>query len=325
MLLVDRESDHDSELDETLTASECGSEGEIPMDISELENVSTEIQHGPESKQERDNRLNQELKEKIQMLNRVGGESELLLQHAKLERVVVDVSTILPLFGRKCPNEKCSEKSKVANYKLVGGVLKVSWSCPNNHSGYWVSSQVLCQKNGQDIYSTSLLFALGLVLSGNHYDKLMLFCKFLGLNFISRQTFNRMQKHYIIPCISSFWEDMKGEVWKVLANEQLILCGDGRNDSPGHCAKYCVYVLMEQFLDIIVDIQVTDKRETGGVSTNMEVYTLKKLLERIVGKLLVSEIVTDSSATIMKLVRDMKGKFGENIIIPFGCFVFHMY
>ena len=325
MLLVDRESDHDSELEETLTASECGSECEIPMDISELENVSIEVQHGPESKQDRDNRLNRELKEKIDMLNRVGGESELLPQHVKLNRVVVDVSTTLPLFERKCPNEECSEKSKVVNHKLVGGVLQVSWNCPNNHSGYWVSSQVLCQKNGQDIYSTSLLFALGLLLSGNHYDKIMLFCKFLGLNFISRQTFHRMQKHYIIPCISSFWEDMKSEVWKVLANEQLILCGDGRNDSPGHCAKYCVYLLMEQFLDIIVDIQVTDKRQTGGVSTNMEVYTLKKLLERIVGKLLLSEIVTDASATIMKLVRDMKGKLGEILLITFGCFVVCMY
>ena len=100
---------------------------------------------------------------------------------------------------------------------------------------------------------------------------------------------------------------MKGEVWKVLMNEQIILCGDGRNDSPGHSAKYCVYVLMEQFLGVIVDIEVTDKRETGGISTNMEVYTLKKLLERIVGKLLVAEIVPDASAAVMKLVRDMKG------------------
>ena len=100
---------------------------------------------------------------------------------------------------------------------------------------------------------------------------------------------------------------MKSEIWKVLTKEQLILCGDGRNDSPGHSAKYCVYVLMEQFLDVIVDIEVTDKRQTGGVSTNMEVYTLKKLLERIVGKLLVSEIVTDASTAVMKLVRDMKG------------------
>ena len=52
---------------------------------------------------------------------------------------------------------------------------------------------------------------------------------------------------------------------------------------------------------------------------------MKKLLERIVRKLLVSEIVTDASATIMKLVRDMKGKLGENIIIPFSCFVVCMY
>ena len=212
------------------------------------------MQHSPESRQERDNRLNQQLKEKLVVLNRVGQEIELFNEHVKLERVVVDVSIVLLLFERKCSNELCSENSKVVNYKLIGGVLQVSWNCPNNHSGYLVSSQVLCQKNGQDIYSTSLLLALGLVPSGNHYDKLMLFFKFLGLNFISRQTFNRMQKHYIIPCLSSLWEDMKGEVWKILANEQLILCGDERNDSPEHCAKYCVYVLMEQFLDINVHI-----------------------------------------------------------------------
>ena len=48
------------------------------------------------------------------------------------------------------------------------------------------------------------------------------------------------------------------------------MCGDGRNDSPGHSAKYCMCALMEQFLEIIVDVEVVDKRETGGVSTNMK-------------------------------------------------------
>jgi hypothetical protein len=238
--------DGDGDLDETLTASKCASQGEAPMDICEIDDVHIEVQHGPESKQERDNRLTQQLKGKIEMLSRVGQESELFHEHAKLERVVVDVSTILTLFERRCPNESRAEKSRVVNYKLSGGVLQVSWNCPNGHNGYWVSSQVLCQKNGQNIFSTSVLLALGLVLSGNHYDKIMIFCKFLGLNFISRQTFNRMQKHYIIPSITSFWEEMKAEVWKILTNVQLILCGDGRNDSPGHSAKYCVYVLMSQ-------------------------------------------------------------------------------
>ena len=72
---------------------------------------------------------------------------------------------------------------------------------------------------------------------------------------------------------------MKASVWKIFKGESIILCGDGRNDSPGHSAKYCVYVLMEQFVSVVVDIDVVDKRETGGVSTNMEVFGLKRLLE----------------------------------------------
>ena len=100
---------------------------------------------------------------------------------------------------------------------------------------------------------------------------------------------------------------MKKEIWLVLGKKSLILCGGGRSDCPGHSAKYGTYVLMEQFLDVIVDIEIIDKRETGGVSTNMEVTGLRKLLERIVGKLVVSEIVTDASTSIIALVRKMKG------------------
>ena len=65
---------------------------------------------------------------------------------------------------------------------------------------------------------------------------------------------------------------------------------------------------MEQFLNIIVDIGNVDKRETRGISTNMEVFCLKNLLERIVGKLSISEIVTDASTAVIALVRRMKGK-----------------
>ena len=92
-----------------------------------------------------------------------------------------------------------------------------------------------------------------------------------------------------------------------LANQHAILCAGGRNNSPGHSAKYCMYALMEQHLEVIVDVEVVDKRETGGVSTNMEVFGLKKILELIVGQIMVSEIVTDASAAVIALVRKMKG------------------
>ena len=56
---------------------------------------------------------------------------------------------------------------------------------------------------------------------------------------------------------------MKGKIWNLFEKEVLVLCGDGRMDSPGFSAKYCLYVMMDHFLDLIVDVEVVDKREAG--------------------------------------------------------------
>ena len=102
---------------------------------------------------------------------------------------------------------------------------------------------------------------------------------------------------------------MQQAVLDILAGyEGICVCGDGRNDSPGHSARYCVYTLMEHVTKVVIDIEVLDKRETGGNSTTMEREGLRRLLERLMDKLPLSEICTDASSTIIKLIRDMKGK-----------------
>ena len=53
---------------------------------------------------------------------------------------------------------------------------------------------------------------------------------------------------------------------------------------------------------------MVDKRETAGVSTNMEVFGLKRLSERVVGETTASEIVTDATTSVIALVRKLKGK-----------------
>ena len=78
--------------------------------------------------------------------------------------------------------------------------------------------------------------------------------------------------------------------------------------------------MIEQYLDIIVDVEVVDKRQTGGVSTNMEVFGLRKILERMVGEILISEVVTDASSAVIALVRTMKGKL-MCLIIYLGFFL----
>ena len=100
---------------------------------------------------------------------------------------------------------------------------------------------------------------------------------------------------------------MKVKIWNMFKTEMLVLCGDCRMDSPGFSAKYCLYTMMDHFLDIIVDLEVVDKREAGGTSSLMEKMGCKRLLERMIGVLNVQELVTDASSVIMKMVRELKG------------------
>lgn len=139
----------------------------------------------------------------------------------------------------------CSSKSKVTTSKVEAGVMCIYWKCTNGHQGRWTSSKLLCQKEGQNIYTNSILLAAAVIITGNNYDKINLFFQFMNLCFISKATFSRLQRNYAIPAITSLWKEMKTDVWKLLEKETLILCGDGRNDSPGHCAKYCTYIRID--------------------------------------------------------------------------------
>lgn len=64
---------------------------------------------------------------------------------------------------------------------------------------------------------------------------------------------------------------------------------------------------MEHATKVVVDMAVVDKRETGGNSVTMEKEGLRRLLEKMATVLPFSEITTDASSSIMKLVREMKG------------------
>jgi len=113
---------------------------------------------------------------------------------------------------------------------------------------------------------------------------------------------------------------MKERIWNLFEKELLVVCGDGRMDSPGFSAKYCLYTMMDHFLDLIVDVEVVDKREAGGTSSLMEKMGCKRILERMVGILNLQEVVTDASSVIMKMVRELKGSV-VNILQPH----FHLF
>lgn len=228
---------------------------------------------------------------------------------AEKARVVVTMDRLLDLFGGECKEQGCKREKEV-RHRCEGGVVVISWSCGGGHCGQWESSEVLCEKGrGQKVYVNTVLLAASVLVSGNNFEKVSLLSRCLNLNFICRSTFQRVQKLYAVPAIKTLWEDMKAAMEKVFKDEQLVLAGDGRNDSPGFCAQYCVYSVMDEITKAIVDVEIKDKRETGGSSPAMEVAALKVILERLAEKYKVGELTTDASSSVIALVKKLKGTY----------------
>lgn len=58
------------------------------------------------------------------------------------------------------------------------------------------------------------------------------------MQIISEASFLRFQKHCAAPVIEEVWLEMNELVKQIFKDyEEICLCGDGRNDSPGHSAR----------------------------------------------------------------------------------------
>lgn len=64
--------------------------------------------------------------------------------------------------------------------------------------------------------------------------------------------------------------------------------------------------MMEQFSNVLMDIEVLDVRETKGVSTNMEREGLERTLLRLMKEVDIAEVTTDASSAIMNRLKEMK-------------------
>ncbi|PIK60999.1 hypothetical protein BSL78_02050 [Apostichopus japonicus] len=58
----------------------------------------------------------------------------------------------------------------------------------------------------------------------------------------------------------------QSSLFESLKEQQLCVAGDGRTDSPGHCAQYCTYSFMDTSGSKILHVDVVDIRETGDGS-----------------------------------------------------------
>ena len=73
-------------------------------------------------------------------------------------------------------------------------------------------------------------------------------------------------------------------------------------DSPGYCAQYCTYTVMENQSRDIVSVVTVDKRQTGRNSVVMEKAAFVESMTELLSELKVVEVCTDAHVQISSLM-----------------------
>ncbi|XP_072167444.1 uncharacterized protein [Diadema setosum] len=201
-----------------------------------------------------------------------------------------------------CP--VCSKEVMPTISAANGSAAHVNWICPEGHRKMFCTQEVIGKSHTGDIR-----FASAILLSGNNFEKISLLAKFARLNMITSPTFSKLQANYAIPAVEEQWRDVQAQTLAKhsLSSDGVVVCGDARNDSPGHCSQFCTYTFIENDTKDILHVGFVDKRQTAMKSPNMEIRGFKDGLKAMEDSgLVVKEVVTDAHSSIAKYMRESK-------------------
>ena len=103
---------------------------------------------------------------------------------------------------------------------------------------------------------SNLPLAGSLVFSGLNISKCFRLLQHLKVPALPASTFNRIQSAYIVPAVLFTWDFHQAELLDTNTDKMLTLGGDARCDSPGFCAKYGSYTLMDLKNGKVLDFQL---------------------------------------------------------------------
>ena len=115
--------------------------------------------------------------------------------------IMCSIKKLLELFKGLC--NCCSHRN--ITYTICGCSVIIQSLCINGHPCKWVSSDFETNAKGHKIYTDNLNFASSIILSGNHYSKIALFCRFMKIAIVSSTTFHAYQRLFICPAIDEFY------------------------------------------------------------------------------------------------------------------------
>ena len=157
---------------------------------------------------------------------------------------------LLSLFHECCVcNQCCNVES--THY---GTLVVIKQKCIHcDFQREWHSQPFVC-----DIPAGNLLLSAAIYFNGASFTKMHQVLTALQLQVVSLRAHYSHMKSFLQPAIYHCWKVQQREMLQSCrdAGAQLMLGGDMRADSPGHCAKYGSYTMMELNTKKILDIQL---------------------------------------------------------------------
>ena len=222
------------------------------------------------------------------------------LKMVEEKRFICSLDLLLDMLSKRCQTPGCNNSPNVTHH-FIGTTLVANISCQDGHAFRFCSSHEINQ-----MYVNNIQVAAAVLLSGNNFGKVKRLAESMNLAFVSKSSYFRIQRVYLLPAVDEWWGWMRGQLMDEFRGQEVVCSGDGQCDSPGFSAKNLCYFIMEVTSKYILQVQIVDKRHVGLVSSNMEVEGLKKSLKKLQEDLNVVELVTDASSSVKKLLGRLK-------------------
>ena len=165
------------------------------------------------------------------------------------------------LLGNRCRFENCNAALARVNHYVLQYCIKLEWICCKDHCGFWYSSQ----SYGPGL-AINYIVNTSLLLSGGQITQFNRFCNFCNLGKCSPSAFYHNQRLYISPAVEQEFQEQRDEVMKEfsLKGNDVVVCGDGRMDSPGFSATKGSYTIMDYDTKKLLTIELGDTREVSS-------------------------------------------------------------
>ena len=104
----------------------------------------------------------------------------------------------------------------------------------------------------------NLMLSGAIFFSGCLASQTLRMLNILGVLSISLNTYSRHQRDYVLPVVLNTWQEQQQALVAELQilGGSLVVSGDCRSDSPGHCAKYGSYSVIEERINKVIDVQL---------------------------------------------------------------------